>query len=157
MTWIYITGINPFESALNPVRQLLVILRYTCYYCTMGNILLFWSLLWFIGIMAGRTIYFSSLAPWTAPGDAVRTSSQTGGFQVSASLIPLRAVSQVWHLQQRVTQARGQTTINCFAGLFKPSDQPEGRFPRPGTVFIIWLLFLAFCFKWDRFFSVCVC
>lgn len=113
---------NPFESALNPVRQLLVIPRYTCYYCTMGDILLFLSLLWFIGTMAGRTIYFSSLAPWVTPVDAVKASSQTGGFQVSASLIPL-------HVQQRVTQGRGQKTINCFAGLFKPTDPLEGRSP----------------------------
>jgi hypothetical protein len=66
----------------------------------------------------------------------VRASSQIGGFQFSPSLIPLSAVSQMWHRQQRVNQEQGQKTINRFASLFNPPDQLQGRFLMPGTVFL---------------------
>lgn len=67
----------------------------------------------------------------------MRASPQSGGFQVSPSLIPLSAGSQVWHLQQRVNQGRGQKPGNCFASPFKPPDLLEGRFPVTGTMFLL--------------------
>lgn len=117
-----------------------------------GNILLLWLLLCFLGIMTGRAVYFSFLAAWIEPVDTVRASPQTGGFQASPSLISLSAVSQVWHLQQRVIEGLGQSLETVLLVPSTPLTNLKGGSPWLTLCFYYLAPFLAFFVKWGSFF-----
>ena len=67
--------------------------RCKCQYCTLGNILLSWSLLVFVE--QGDYCYFSLQSACISHSDTMRASTQRRGFQDITSSNPSRNVSKV--------------------------------------------------------------
>lgn len=81
------------ERILNPIRELVVTAKLCELVLPLRVIVAYWSLLWFINIIAEKKYWLSlSFESFQGTMDA---SLQEGGFQIRSSLVPLGPGSKV--------------------------------------------------------------